>query len=88
MVNKALMYQQQLEDRIHRLPILSLDTYLFFVSFIFMVMGVMLFIYSFIFDIDPLECDVLSSCIFYLVMDFMFICIYLFRRYSFVIKNG
>ena len=87
MVNKATMYQQYLEDKFHRLPVLSLGTYLFFVSFVFLLMGVMLFFYSFVFRIDPWECDVLSSCIFYLVMGFMFICIYLLRKYSSIIKN-
>ena len=88
MVNKAWVYQQHIEDRINRLPVLSLGTYLFFVSFVFLVMGSLLFIYCFMFGVDPWECDVLSSCIFYLVMGFFFFIVYLMRRYESVIKNG
>ncbi len=64
---------------------LSLKSYLFFVTMVFLLTGVGLFIYSLLFGVDPWLCQPTSSCVFYLGMGFLTMVVYLVL---FVVKRS
>jgi hypothetical protein len=75
-ISKAQSFQDVVVSRVHGWPVLSFRFYLFFVSLVFCLTGVGLFFYSFIIGVDPLDCAVLSSCFFYLMMGFLMFIVY------------
>ena len=71
MVNSFIVLQMRIENRIHGLPTMCFGTYIFFVTMVFMFSGVMLFFYTSFMGVDPFDCQVLSSYVFYLVIGFI-----------------
>jgi uncharacterized membrane protein SirB2 len=70
-ISKGWYYQALIEDRFRHIPSLSFDTYLFFMSFVFLISGFMLSVYSLVFNINPWLCQPLSCCFFYFVLGFV-----------------
>jgi len=80
-IDSAWELQYRIEDRISKLPELSLSTYLQFISIVFIICGLGMFMYCMLSNVNPFELQVLSSPIFYLVEGFVLIGLY------YIVKN-
>jgi hypothetical protein len=76
-IDKGWVLQHRIEARFSKLPVMSFGTYLFFLSFVFLISGGLLSLYSFVFNINPWLCQPMSSCFFYLVMGFILFFVWL-----------
>jgi hypothetical protein len=65
LVEKARLLQEKIDNKIHHLPSPSLEGYLFFMTYIFFFMGIALALVFWLYNINPLEGDMLSSPIHY-----------------------
>ena len=79
-LEKASFIQKKIDRRISNIPTLSFVTYLFFMSMVFILMGVMLWLYCIFSYIDPWMCDMVSSPVTYLVLGVVLFCFFMLEK--------
>ena len=67
-VSRAWQLQHYIENKTVNIPQCSLSTFLFFMSLVFFLAGFMFMVFCFLYGIHPMELQVMSSPVFYLVM--------------------
>jgi len=80
-VSRAWDLQFWFEDNFKKIPVLDVESYLFWCSLILFIMGFSFLIFFFIIGRSPIDAEVMSSPLFYLVLGIEFFFAYLFVRY-------
>ena len=70
MINKAWKLQYRIEKRIRKIKPLSNEEYFFFLTFIFFITGILMFVYSIMFGVNIVDLHLYSSPLFYLLIGF------------------
>ena len=79
-IEKATILQRKIDERIKKIPELSLQTYLFFMSIVFFITGFTLVFYCFLYNINPNDTSFLSSPIQYLGLGIICLIGFIFKK--------
>ena len=81
-IERARKLDQKINKKIQSLPVMSLETYLFFIYLVFFLAGFGFMMYFVLYGLNPLNVSTLSSPLFYLVMGLVMFCAYLCKKHK------
>jgi len=80
-INRAWALQHRIEKRIATLPSLSIATYFQFVAMVCFIMGIGMFVYCFLFDVNILIVVIYHNPLFYLCLGFTAFMFFLLEKF-------